>query len=212
MLGESNDARILRSTRSKTASMRRIAIWLTFVPLLFAVAALSLPAQTAPANKPPKSEDKFPSSLSREIHHQILVLPFYSVFDSISFTLQGNRVTLTGQVLRHSLKENAEAAVKSIEGVDIVVDQIEILPSSPSDDDLRRAVYRALYEDPALAHYAIQNVPPVHIIVKNGGVALEGSVDSASDKNLAATRAGSVANVLSVKNNLVVHPKDSAAE
>jgi hyperosmotically inducible periplasmic protein len=192
--------------------MRRIATWLTFIALLFAIAARSLPAQTTPANKSPKSEDKFPSNLSREIHHQILLLPFYSVFDSITFTLQGNKVTLAGQVLRHSLKENAEAAVKSIEGVDIVVDQIEVLPSSPSDDDLRSAVYRALYEDTALAHYAIQNVPPVHIIVKNGGVALEGSVDSLSDKNLAATRAGSVANVLSVKNNLVVHPKDSAAE
>src|SRR5271166_3321883 len=193
--------------------MRRIATWLTLISFLFAVAAApSLLAQSSPPKTAPKSGDKLPSSLSREIHHQILLLPFDSVFDSINFTLQGNKVTLTGQVLRHSLKEHAEAAVKSIEGVDIVVDQIEILPASTSDDDLRRAVYRAVYEDSTLARYAVQNVPPIHIIVKNGSVALEGSVDSASDKKLAVARAGSVAKVLSVENNLVVHPKESAAE
>ncbi len=191
--------------------MRRIATLLTLIAL-FTILPIPLPAQTAPAGKPSKSEDKPTPALSREIHHQLLVLPFYSVFDSISFTLQGNKVILTGQVLRHSLKEHAEAAVKSIEGVDIVVNQIEVLPSSPSDDDLRRAVYRALYEDSTLQRYAIQNVPPVHIIVKSGNVVLEGSVESLSDKNLAATRTASVANVLSVKNNLVVHSKDSAAE
>jgi osmotically-inducible protein OsmY len=192
--------------------MRRIATWTARFALLSAMALATLPAQNSTKVKPAKTEDKAPNTLSREIHHQILVLPFYSVFDSISFTLQGNNVTLTGQVLRHKLKDHAEASVKSIEGVGVVVNQIEILPVSPSDDDLRRAVYHALYEDSTLARYAIQTVPPIHIIVKNGGVSLEGIVDSLSDKNLAATRAGSAANGLSIRNNLVVHPQDSAAE
>jgi hyperosmotically inducible periplasmic protein len=168
--------------------------------------------QAAAFAKPSKVEDAYPTALSREIHHQLLVLPFYSVFDSISFSLQGGRVTLTGQVLRRALKEHAEAAVKSIEGVTVVVNQIEILPASASDDDLRDSVYRSIYEDPTLARYAVQNIPPIHIVVENGNVTLEGSVESASDKKLASVRAASSSNVHSVKNNLIVHPKQSTAK
>jgi len=192
--------------------MRRSAVLLTLAAFLSASPLIGLSAQSTPAPKPTQSDDRYPSPLSREIHHQILVLPFYSVFDSINFTVEGGKVTLTGQVVRRTLKEHAEAAVKSIEGVTVVVNQIEVLPVSPSDDDLRNAIYRVVYEDPTLARYAIQNIPPVHIIVKNGNVALEGSVESASEKTLAATRASSVANVRSVKNNLIVHPKESAAK
>ena len=192
--------------------MRRSAVLLTLAAFLSASPLIGLSAQSTPAPKPTQSDDRYPSPLSREIHHQILVLPFYSVFDSINFTVEGGKVTLTGQVVRRTLKEHAEAAVKSIEGVTVVVNQIEVLPVSPSDDDLRNAIYRVIYEDPTLARYAIQNIPPVHIIVKNGNVALEGSVESASEKTLAATRASSVANVRSVKNNLIVHPKESAAK
>jgi hyperosmotically inducible protein len=168
----------------------------------------TISTQSAP--KPSKSDDRYSSALSREIHHQILVLPFYSVFDFINATVETGKVTLTGQVLRRTLKEHAEAAVRSIEGVTVVVNQIEVLPVAASDDDLRGAIYRAIYENPTLARYAIQNIPPIHIIVKNGNVALEGSVDSSSDKTLATARAASVANVLSVKNDLMVHPKESA--
>jgi hyperosmotically inducible periplasmic protein len=188
---------------------RTIAILLVLSSLL-----ASSPAglAQAPTAKPPKADDAYPTALSREIHHQLLVLPFYSVFDSISFALEGGKVTLTGKVVRRALKEHAEAAVKTIEGVTVVVNQIEVLPPSASDDDLRDAVYRSIYEDPTLARYAIQNIPPIHIIVENGSVTLEGSVDSAPDKKLAATRAGSGSNVHSVKNNLIVHAKESAAK
>jgi hyperosmotically inducible periplasmic protein len=167
-------------------------------------------AQTASVKK--LSEDRASANLAQEIHHQILVLPFYSVFDFITFTLDGSKVTLKGYVLRHTLKDHAEAAVKSIEGVDTVIDQIEILPALASDDDLRRAIYRTLYEDSTLAHYAVQNVPPLHIIVKNGSVSLEGYADSLADKNLAASLASSTANVHSLKNNLVVHAREGAAQ
>jgi hyperosmotically inducible periplasmic protein len=192
--------------------MRRFAIWPALIALLFSLAHLSLAAQSKPAGKSQKSQEALPLNLPREIHHQILLLPFYSVFDSINFTLEGGQVTLTGQVLRRTLKENAEAAVKSLEGVDTVINQIEVLPVSPSDDELRTAIYRALYEDSTLAHYAIQNVPPIHIIVKNSSVALEGFVESPSDKNLAGAKASSVPKVLGVRNNLVVRAKESAAE
>jgi hyperosmotically inducible protein len=192
--------------------MRRIAIWHALLALLLALVTSSVRGQTTAAKSPAKSEDNRSSSLSREIHHQILVLPFYSVFDSIDFTLEGRKVTLTGQVLRHTLRENAEGAVKNIEGVTVVVNHIEVLPTSPTDDDLRRAVYRSLYEDPTLARYAVQNMPPVHIIVKNGRVALEGSVESLSDKNTAAARVAAVPNVAGIKNDLVVRSKETAAE
>jgi hyperosmotically inducible protein len=192
--------------------LRRFTIWPAVGAQLLALATPALLAQTTSTQKPPNPEEKHAPSLSREIHHQILMLPFYSVFDSIAFTLDGSKVTLTGQVLRTTLKEHADAAVKSVEGVGAVIDHIEVLPVSPADDDLRRAAYRSLYEDSALALYAVQTVPAIHILVKNGHVTLEGSVYSESDKTLAGVRAAAAANVLSVKNNLLVQPKGSAAE
>jgi hyperosmotically inducible protein len=150
------------------------------------------------------------NSLSHEIRHQLLVLPYYSVFDYIAFSLNAGRVTLTGQVLRPTLRTDAETAVKSIEGVTSVNNRIEVLPKSPADDDLRRAVYRAIFEDSALQRYAVSEVPAIHIILKSGSVTLEGTVGAESDKNLAGTRAASVAGVSGVKNNLTIHPKETA--
>ena len=102
------------------------------------------------------------------------------------------------------MKSDSEAAVKGIEGVASVVNNIEVLPVSPMDDQLRRAVFRAIYGDRGLSRYSIQAVPSIHIIVKNGNVTLEGVVDNETDKNLAGLRANGVPNVFSVKNNLVV--------
>ena len=152
------------------------------------------------------NQAKNSSNLAREVHHQLMTLPFYSVFDYITFILDGRKVILSGQVLRPMLKKHAVAAIKSLDGVDTLVDQIEVLPSSETDDELRRAIYRAIYEDPALAPYAVQTVPPIHIVVKNGNVSLEGAVNSTADRNLAATHAGTVANVVGVNNNLSVQP------
>ncbi len=191
--------------------MRRTEVGLVTAALLLVVLPVQS-LQTGSGRGSATSQEKASAKLSREIHHELAILPFYSVFDSIHFTLEGNRVTLSGQVLRHSLREHAEEAVKSIEGVRAVENKIEILPTSPSDDELRSAIYRAIYEDSTLAHYAVQNVPPVHIIVNNGNVALEGSVDSIADKNLASTRARNVSGVHNIKNDLVVHTKDSAQE
>src|SRR5580704_735287 len=135
--------------------------------------------------KKQRSEAKYREKLIKEVRHQLVMLPYYSVFDNLAYKVDGDAVTLYGQVTRPTLKSDAEAAVKSIEGVTSVVNNIEVLPLSPMDDQLRRAVYRAIYGDSALSRYSIQAVPPIHIIVKNGNATLEGVVDSESDKNLA---------------------------
>jgi len=163
---------------------------------------------TAHAN----TEEPGGSVLEREIRHQLQVLPFYSVFDNLQFTLSGHRVVLTGQVVRPTLKAQAEADIKSLEGVGTVENRIEVLPVSGTDDDLRTAIYRAVFEDSTLKRYAAQEVPEIHIVVKNGGVSLEGAVDSEQDKAQARTRACTVANVTEVKNNLTVRAKKGAAQ
>jgi len=138
------------------------------------------------------------------VRHQLVMLPWYSVFDNLAFRVVGDRVTLMGQVTRPTLKSGAEGVVKNIEGVATVKNEIEVLPLSPMDDQLRRAVFRAVYGEAGLNRYAVQAIPAIHIIVKNGNVALEGIVDSEMDSNLANLRANQVPNVFSVKNNLVV--------
>src|SRR5437868_6715179 len=151
-----------------------------------------------------QQETRANQNLIREVRHQLLLLPYYSVFDNLAFKLEGDRVTLEGQAVRPTLKSDAEAAVKSVEGVSGVTNNIEVLPTSGMDDQLRRALYRAIYGDPQLSKYGWSSMPSIHIIVKSGHVGLEGVVDNDTDKNLAGLRANSVPNVFEVKNNLVV--------
>ena len=132
------------------------------------------------------------------------MLPYYGVFDDIKFSVTGYDVTLMGQVTNPTLKHDAESAVKHIEGVEKVNNQIEVLPLSSMDDGLRRQLYRAIYGFPALEKYAMPVIKPIRIIVKNGNVTLEGVVDNQTDKDMAGLRANGVANVFSVTNNLVV--------
>ena len=176
------------------------------------LAGPSLHAQHPPAAKPviaePKTEE---SQLSHEIRHQLIVLPYYSVFDYITFALDGDKVTLTGYALRPTLRTDAEAAVKSLEGVSSVKNLVEVLPKSPTDDDSRRAVYRAVFEDSTLQRYAVSEVPVIHIILRNGEVTLEGAVATEAEKNLAFTRASGVSGISSVKNNISIHPKGAPA-
>ena len=140
----------------------------------------------------------------REVRHELLMLPYFGVFDNIAYRVDGYNVTLLGQVVRPSLKSDAENAVKHIEGVEKVDNQIEVLPPSPMDDGLRRRLYRAIYGYPALEKYALGVQKPIRIIVKNGQVTLEGVVDSDGDKNLAGIRANRVSGAFSVTNNLQV--------
>jgi hyperosmotically inducible protein len=144
--------------------------------------------------------------ITREVRHELLMLPYFDVFDFIAFRVDGSTVTLLGQVVRPSLKSDAENAIKHIEGVEKVDNQIEILPPSPMDDGLRIRLYRAIYGYPALEKYALGVQKPIRIIAKNGRVMLEGVVDNETDKNLAGLRANSVPGIFSVTNNLQVVP------
>jgi len=145
--------------------------------------------------------------LVKEIRHELVMLPYYNVFDNLSYKVEGSKVTLIGQVVKPTLKSDAGRAVKSIEGVESVDNQIEVLPLSPNDDRIRIAVYRAIYGQASFQRYAMQAVPPIHIIVKNGNVALEGVVANEGDKNLANIKANGVSGVFGVTNNLVVEGK-----
>jgi hyperosmotically inducible protein len=122
----------------------------------------------------------------------------------MAYKVEGSTVTLLGQVVKPVNKSDAEDAVKHIEGVENVDDQIEVLPPSPMDSGIRRSVYRAIYRYPALQRYAMVPQKPIRIVVKGGHVTLEGVVDSEGDKNIAGIRANGVSNVFSVTNNLQV--------
>lgn len=142
--------------------------------------------------------------MERAIRHELLMLPYYGVFDNLEFRVEGSTVILTGQVTRPVLKSDAESAVKRVEGVENVDNRIEVLPLSPNDDQIRMMTYRAIFYHPALERYAIRAVPPIHIIVKNGDVTLVGNVATQADKNLAGIYASGVPGVFSVKNELQV--------
>ena len=143
--------------------------------------------------------------LEQEVRHQLLNVPWYSIFDDLEFQVTGdNEVTLLGATANPALKKDAEDAVKHIEGVTKVEDKIELLPVSPMDQQIRRAEYRAIYREPALEKYALGSVPPIHIIVKNAHVQLVGWVASAQDKQIAGARAMSVGSVFAVENDLKV--------
>jgi hyperosmotically inducible protein len=145
-------------------------------------------------------------NLIREVRHQLVLLPYYSVFDNLAFRIEGDTIILEGQVVRPTLKSDAENVVKKIEGVGRVVNNIEVLPASPMDDQIRRAVYRTIFGEPGLSRYAESAVPSIHIIVKSGNVTLVGVVDNERDKNLVNLRVNGIPNVFSVKNELVVTP------
>ena len=146
--------------------------------------------------------EKQPKTIEREVRHELITLPYYGLFDNLAYRVDGGTVTLFGQVARPSLRQDAEARVKDIEGVERVINEIEVLPLSPSDDRLRRAVYQAVYSKEHLQRYAMGAVPPIHIIVKNGNVTLEGFVANEGDKNLAGIAANGVPGVFSVTNHL----------
>jgi hyperosmotically inducible periplasmic protein len=175
--------------------------------------ALAIPAGFA-ADKNQQHMDPYvqgpanESRLIQEVRHQLVMLPYYSIFDDLGFRVDGSTITLTGQVTNPVLKSDAGNVVKRVEGVTNVVNNIEVLPLSPMDNQIRRAVGRAIYGDPTLStRYGFQAMPSIHIIVKNGHVRLEGVVANQMDKQIAGTRANSVPNVFSVDNELKIEAK-----
>ncbi|HZO99930.1 MAG TPA: BON domain-containing protein [Terriglobia bacterium] len=169
--------------------------------LFFVLVAMSLPLRARSQQQVPQ---RTVERIQREVRHELLMLPYYNVFDILSYRVDGDAVTLMGYVTDPVLKKDAENVVKRIEGVEKVVNQIEVLPVSTMDDQLRLRLYRAIYGYPALERYSMPVIKPIRIIVKNGNVTLDGVVDSQADKNLVGLRANGVSGVFSVANNLVV--------
>jgi hyperosmotically inducible protein len=150
------------------------------------------------------SSGRAPRDLEQQVRHELLMLPYYNVFDNLEFQVQGTQVVLTGQVTWPVLKSDAVNVVRRIPGVTGVTDKIEVLPLSPFDNRIRFAEYRTLFRQASLYRYALGAQPSIHIIVKNGNVTLDGVVDNQTDKNLATLYANQVPGVFSVTNNLRV--------
>ncbi len=152
------------------------------------------------AGSNPRSQER----LAGEVRHELAMIPQVTVFDNLAYRVDGNTVTLYGQVRNAVIKDVSEKSVKHLEGVEKVNNQIEVLPASFNDDRIRRQVARAVFNDPRLSNYAIQSVAPIRIIVKSGHVDLEGIVRTQTDKDSAFIRANGVPGVFSVQNNLQV--------
>jgi hyperosmotically inducible protein len=154
---------------------------------------------------PVQQRDSRTLRVESDVQRELLMLPNYSVFDHLAFRVEpGGIVRLLGQVTRPTLKTDAERRLKGIEGIEQVINDIEVLPLSPADDRIRLAVARNIYRSDALDRYGFQSQPSIKIIVKQGNVTLEGSVDSDTDKTIAGLKAREVPGVFDVKNNLAV--------
>jgi hyperosmotically inducible protein len=154
-------------------------------------------------------EQKTEGQLEKNIRHELIMLSNYTVFDNLEFRLKDdNTVILSGQVVWATLKDDAKQAVEHVEGVKDIENDIEILPISPSDYTIRRREFFTIYNQVGFERYAIQAVPPIHIIVKNGNVTLEGVVDDQYDRNLAEMAANNVPDVFHVTNNLRINHEE----
>lgn len=181
--------------------MKKILFWFLAGMMCLGLAG----AAAAQGGQQASGAQRMQDRITRETRHELVMLPQLTIFDSLRYKVDGNTVTLMGEVRNAVLKDEAESSVKKIEGVEKVNNQIEILPTSQNDDRIRQAVAHALFaNDSPLFRYAMGALPPIHIIVKNGRVTLEGVVDNDSDKNLAFIRANGVPGVFGVTNNLVV--------
>lgn len=191
----------MRICRSIFAVAGAAAIFWTLPGVLNAADKDKTPSHLDPYVAGPASE----SALIKEVRHSLLMLPYYGVFDDLGFNVNGSTVTLTGQVNDPVLKSDAANAVKNIKDVTNVINNIQVLPLSPADNAIRIAAYRAIYNDPTISvRYAYRATPPIHIIVKNGHVRLEGVVASQADKDLIGVRVNSVPGAFSVENDLQV--------
>lgn len=167
--------------------------------MIFASGTSLLAATSKQAQRDPAHQQAY---ITKEVRHELVMLPYLSLFDNLEYRVDGTKVTLMGQVVRPVLKEDAGRVVKGIEGVTEVDNQIQVLPPSPMDDRIRHEEFRAIYGFPALSRYAEGAIPQIHIIVDNGHVALYGIVDNQADKDMAGLRANTVSGVFSVTNNL----------
>ncbi|MCX6592456.1 MAG: BON domain-containing protein [Acidobacteria bacterium] len=167
--------------------------------LAVVLATVPVAMSAAPNNQAPDL-----TKTEKQVRHELVALPFLSIYDNLSFQVEGGKVILTGHVIRPTLKSGAEQVVRRLEGVTSVENQIEVLPLSPFDDALRLRLAQAIYGYGPLNRYSLGAQPPIRIIVKNGNVTLEGVVGNAMDRQLAFMRANGVSGVFSVTNSLGV--------
>lgn len=175
------------------------------VPAAVTLLALGLALPASAGEAVQQDANAIHKRLIQEVRHQLLLLPYYGVFDNLEYEIQGiDTIVLLGQVTRPTLKSDAESVIRGLEGVGKVVNKIEVLPLFPSDDRIRLAVYHAIYSTSGLDRYALRAMPPIHIVVKNGNVTLVGVVANEGDRNLAGISAQGVPGTFSVTNNLQV--------
>ena len=169
------------------------------------VAALLLCLAVTATSGFAQQKDARTRRLEFEVQRELIALTNYTIFDHLAFQIQpGGTVRLLGQVTRPTLKQDAGRRVKSVSGVEQVINDIEELPVSPGDDRIRLAIARSIYQTEALERYGFQSQPSIHIIVKNGRVTLEGAVDNEGDRTIAGMKAREVGGVFEVTNNLVI--------
>jgi len=196
--------------------MKKSLLVIVALPLILSMTIFSMAAPASAAVQDNHAtgalDQKSLDRIIKEVRHELVMIPYYGVFDNLAYKVDADgTVTLLGQVspVRGPvLKSDAEKAVKRIEGVEKVVNNIEVLPLSPNDDRIRRAAYRAIYGNSVLSQYQLRAVPPIHIIVKNGNITLEGAVAREMDKNIAGIQANGVHGAFSVTNNLVVEEQE----
>jgi BON domain-containing protein len=198
-------------TKIRPLSIRSILVVTAFSVI---ASAGTFARDKGPQGQPPadRGSQKYEQWLTREAGHELVQVPWLSVFDNLQYSVKGSEITLSGQVWQPVTKDDAQTAVKGIEGVTKVINNIEVLPLSPLDDQIRRAEYRSIYGFPELERYAMGVLPSIHIIVKNGHVTLVGTVDNQMDKNVAEIRAKSVPNVFSVDDQLQIRPSRSQTQ
>ncbi len=183
-------------------TLRRVST--AFAAGLLVALVIGAPNASAKPNK--NIDTSTASSLSEQVRHKLAMLPWYGVFDTLGYEINGSQVILKGEVIgEHAITKNdAAKEVKSIPGVTSVVNEIRVLPASPFDNQIRRAEYRAIFSMPSLSKYSMGVIPQIHIIVDGGHVTLEGTVLNQQDRNVAEISANSVPGVFSVTNNLSV--------
>jgi len=202
--------------QSEVKRMKKSLLAALALPLLLSITIFSITALASPTiqdSQPTAAlTQKSIDRIYKEVRHELVMLPYYGVFDNLAYKVDPDgTVTLLGQVSPvrgPSLKSDAENAVKRIEGVEKVVNNIEVLPLSSLDDRIRRDAYRSIYGNEVLSEYQLRAVPPIHIIVRNGHITLEGVVARQMDKQIAGMQANSIPGVFSVTNNLVVEEQE----
>jgi hyperosmotically inducible periplasmic protein len=180
--------------------MRKFKSIILAIAAIFAIATSA--AVAAPVAGTPGVQQLNEQQIMKKVRKELVTLPYYGVFDNLAYKVEGGTVTLYGQVVRPSTRRDAERRVAKIAGVEQVVNNIEVLPPSPSDDSIRVRTYRTVFRSAGLYRYAMGANPSIHIVVNRGHVTLEGVVGNKMDKQLAFFAANSVPGVFSVTNNL----------